>query len=160
MTRVRHARALAPIALLASAALLLVASGARGETNAGRHPTATASDAASAAPASAACTTGRRSLCITRGDDDHTVTVALGWTVDVELRSTGLTWGAPSEPGRRLLHQVGAARLDDGAAAVTYTAVAPGHTELRALERPVCAAGRACPQFVVLWQVQIHVTGR
>ncbi|MGA2453938.1 MAG: hypothetical protein ABSG93_10490 [Solirubrobacteraceae bacterium] len=159
MTRVRLRRALPPAALVSSAALLLGASGACGGTLTSRRPTSTASDAVQAAPASAACTTGKRSVCITRSDDNRTVTVGVGWTVDVQLRSPGLTWSVPTEPGSHLLRQVGAARRDGGAAQVAYTAIASGHTELRALERPLCAAGRACPQFIVLWQVRIHVTG-
>ncbi|HYB24922.1 MAG TPA: hypothetical protein VED41_14055 [Solirubrobacteraceae bacterium] len=99
-------------------------------------------------------------MCITRGDDGRTVTVGVGWTVDLDLRAQGLRWSVPAEVGPHLLRQLGAVGRAGGGVQIDYTAVAAGHTTLRATERPVCQTGRACPQFIVLWQVRIHVDGR
>jgi hypothetical protein len=145
------------VALLAVAVILLSACGgsAAQSTLASTPPSGSPRGAAGAT-----CTNGARSVCITRAADGRTVTVGLGWTVGVDLRAQALRWSAPSELAPRLLRQVGSVvRADDGVQ-VDYTAVAAGHTTLRATERPICGPGRACPQFIVLWQVHVRVNGR
>ncbi len=117
-------------------------------------------DSVPSASASAACTTGARSVCVTPSANGHTVTLGVGWTVTLDLHAPNSAWSDPSELGARLLRQIGAVRRDGGTVEVTYRAVAPGRTGLRALERPVCPPTRACPQFILVWEVHVRVTGR
>lgn len=99
-------------------------------------------------------------VCVTRGDGGHVITVKVGWTIGVDLHAPGSDWSAPVELGARVLRRTGAITRHAGAVEVAYNAVAPGATNLRATERPVCAPGRACPQFIVLWDVHVRVTDR
>jgi hypothetical protein len=66
-------------------------------------------------------------------------------------------WSGLSEIGTDLLRRIGALRYDAGAISASYEAVGPGRTALRAFERPRCTPTRACPQFILLWQVNIDV---
>jgi hypothetical protein len=115
---------------------------------------------APSASSASSCRNATRSVCITRADDGRTVTVGIDWTVGVELRAQGLVWSAPFQLSPRLLRQVGGVARANGGVQVAYTARARGRTTLQATERPICAPGRACPQFIVLWLVHIHVNGR
>jgi hypothetical protein len=155
---VNISRPLATAALVASALMLL---GGCGGTSADSSPSsAPPGHSAPAPPASAACTTGARSVCVTRAADGHTVTVGVGWTIRVDLHAPSSVWAAPSQSGAHLLRQIGAAHRSSGGVQVTYGAIAPGKTELRASERPMCTPGRMCPQFIVLWQLYVRVAGR
>ena len=102
---------------------------------------------------------GARAVCVTRSASGHTVTIAVGWTLGVDLHSPNSAWSTPSEIGARLLHQIGGVRRGTGSIEVAYRALAPGRTTLRAFERPVCQAGVACPQFILVWELNIHVSG-
>jgi hypothetical protein len=110
------------------------------------------------APASTTCRTGGHSVCLTRSSGGRTVGVGVGWTVAVELRTPAGVWSAPTQVGAHLLRQLGGVRHDGGGVAVFYRAQAPGRTALRAFERPVCPPMRACPQYILAWQVQLHVS--
>jgi hypothetical protein len=97
-------------------------------------------------------------VCLGRADGGHRVKVRLGQVVTVSLRGAGLEWSGLREVGPRLLRSKRSAHRRAGTVVVTYAVVAKGRTELRAHGAPHCAAGRACPQFILLWQVQIAVT--
>jgi len=120
----------------------------------------TATGASSGTPSQTAkpytCAPGARTLCVMAGDDGRTFTVRVGAHFTVELRAAHRTFTAPTESGAKVLELIGASH-SGGAAEAYYRALAPGHALLRALERPVCTPGRACPDFVVLWEVQVHV---
>ena len=102
------------------------------------------------------CAPAARTLCVMADDDGRTFTVRVGAYFTVELRAAHRTFSAPSESGAKALELIGASH-SGGAAEAYYRALAPGHAVLRALERPVCTPGRACPDFVLLWEVQVHV---
>jgi hypothetical protein len=110
--------------------------------------------------ASAACTNGARSVCLTPSAGGRTVAVGVGWTVAVRLGSPNSIWSEPSLHGRTLLRQLGAARRKENLVEVAYTAIAPGETDLRATERPACSPAHMCPQFILLWEVHIRVSPR
>jgi hypothetical protein len=107
-----------------------------------------------------ACAARPRAVCITRSDGDRTVSLGLGRTIVLVLATPGGNWSAPSEIGTHVLSPLGAPSRSGGGVTVIYRAAQPGTTTLRALERPVCAPGRMCPQFVLLWQVRIRVLPR
>jgi hypothetical protein len=107
---------------------------------------------------SAACRPGARAVCLTRSAGGHTIRVGVGWTIGLDLQSSGGSWSGPVQTGARLLRQLGAVRRDTGGFVVSYRATAPGQTALRAFERPVCAPMRACPQYILLWQVNVRVS--
>lgn len=71
-------------------------------------------------------------MCVTQNANGHTVTVHVGWTVDVVLHAPDSTGSGPSQLGQRLLRQVGQVRRRIGEVEVEYTAVAVGRTEVRA----------------------------
>jgi len=141
-----------------SALMLLGACGATGAEN--RPSSSPSGDGTASASASGACTNGARSVCVTAGADGRTITLRVGWTLGVDLHAPHRVWSAPSALGGGVLRQIGAIRRDGGAVRASYRTVAPGRAELRAFERPVCPPARACPQFIIEWQVHIRVTGR
>jgi hypothetical protein len=81
----------------------------------------------------------------------------VGWTVEVDLSTPDGTWSGPVEAAPRLLRQIGEVRRAGGAS-VAYRSASPGRTELRAFERPLCGPARACPQYILAWQLHIRVS--
>jgi hypothetical protein len=112
------------------------------------------------AAASTTCRAGGRSVCLTRSSGGRTIGVGVGWTVAVELRTPDGVWSVPTQVGAHLLRQQGGVDRQAGAVAVSYRALAPGRTALRAFERPVCPPMRACPQYILVWQVELRVSRR
>jgi hypothetical protein len=106
------------------------------------------------------CAPSAHTACLTPATGGKTVTLTIGATVDVALRATSSSWSGLSEVGPRLLRENGSTRAGPGAIEASYRAVETGHTALRAFERPVCPPMRACPQFILLWQVNIRVRPR
>jgi hypothetical protein len=82
----------------------------------------------------------------------------VGWTVEVALSTPNGTWSGPVEAGPRLLLQLGEVRRAGGGASVAYRSASPGRTALRAFERPLCGPARACPQYILAWQLHIRVS--
>ncbi len=121
-------------------------------------PSATAPGGYSSDPASTPCRAGAHSVCLTRSSGDRTIHVGVGWAVGVELRTPSGVWSVPVQAGAHLLRQLGSVRRNGGGVAVSYRALAPGRTALRAFERPVCPPMRACPQYILLWQVELRVS--
>jgi hypothetical protein len=121
-------------------------------------PSATVPNGYSSAPASTACPAGVHAVCLTRSSGGRTIQIGVGWTVGVELRTPSGVWTVPVQAGAHLLRQRGGVRRDGGAVEVSYRALARGRTALRAFERPVCPPMRACPQYILLWQVELRVS--
>jgi hypothetical protein len=96
-------------------------------------------------------------VCLDRADGGHRVQVARGDTVMVDLEGSGLRWSELRQVGPTLLHRVGPVVSRSGDLFASYRARSPGRTELRADGAPKCARGQACPQFVLLWQVQVII---
>jgi hypothetical protein len=88
------------------------------------------------------------------------VRVQQGQTVTVGLGGSSLRWSRLRQVGPHLLHQRGSTVVRAGALSASYVATTAGRTELRAGGAPKCAPGDACPQFIVLWQVQVVVVRR
>jgi hypothetical protein len=109
--------------------------------------------------AAGACRARARSVCVTAPANGRTVAVGVGWVVEVDLYAPNSTWSDPVALAPRLLRQSGEVRRVDGGVSVAYRAIAPGKTELRAFERPLCRPARACPQFILVWLVHIRVSG-
>jgi hypothetical protein len=107
----------------------------------------------------AACQPRIRSVCATPAANGHTVAVAVGWTIETDLHGSSSIWSTPVELGAQLLHRLGDVRRAGGGVSAAYRAVAPGRTELRAFERPLCRPGRACPQLILEWQLHVQVRG-
>ncbi len=125
-----------------------------------RGTSATTQRSGSSSPASAACRADRDTVCLTRGSGGRTIEVGVGWTVGVELRTPSGIWSAPEQVGTHLLDQLGGVRREGGGVEVSYRARAPGRTALRAFERPVCPPMRACPQYILVWQVELRMSRR
>jgi hypothetical protein len=97
-------------------------------------------------------------VCATAASNGHTIALAVGWTIEVDLHESSSIWSAPEEAGERLLRQLGGVRRAGGGVSVGYQAVAAGKTELRAFARPLCLPRRACPQFILAWKLRIQVS--
>jgi hypothetical protein len=93
---------------------------------------------------------------VTAAARGHTVTIATGWRLTLRLQATGRTFGVPTQQGGALRQLAPASRIN-GAVTVSYRAVRAGSVQLRALERPRCRAGAACPQFIELWTLTVRV---
>jgi hypothetical protein len=102
---------------------------------------------------------GRADLvCLDRSAGGTTVRVARGSLVQVDLGG-GLVWRNLHQvgAGARLLRSVVPATTHDGVLTARYRAEKSGRTALEATGAPHCAPGRACPQFLLLWRVQVIV---
>lgn len=102
------------------------------------------------------CVPGTHTICITAADRGRTITVSVGATLTVELRAPRRSFSRPTVSGAKVLALIGSSQ-SAGAAEAHYRALAPGRAVLRSVERPVCARGRACPEFLLLWQVSVLV---
>jgi hypothetical protein len=100
----------------------------------------------------------RGAACIGRSASGRTVRVRVGQKVEVDLSSAGLRWSGLGVVGPHLLRARGAVVQRGGKLSATYTAVAKGRTALQARGDPVCAPGRPCPQFILLWRVRVDVS--
>lgn len=103
------------------------------------------------------CVPSAHTVCVTPASSGKTVTLTIGAAMDVALRAASNSWSGLSQVGPRLLRPISSTRVGAGTIEASYRAVEPGHTALRAFERPVCPPMRACPQFILLWQVNIRV---
>jgi hypothetical protein len=103
------------------------------------------------------CQVRARTVCATAGSNGHTVAAGVGWTIEVDLHSSSGVWSTPVQVGERLLRQLGGVSRAGGGISAAYRTVAPGKTELRAFERRLCRVGRACPQFILVWELEIQV---
>jgi hypothetical protein len=103
------------------------------------------------------CRPSAHVVCLERADGGHKVAVRVGQTVHVSLSGSGLRWSGLREVGPELLRRKGPVDHHNGRLTASYTAEKGGSTDLRATGAPKCSPGRACPQFIVLWQVQLAV---
>ncbi len=116
----------------------------------------TATGPAGGAPPADPCAPGTRTICITAAERGRTITVRVGAIFTLDLRAPRRTFSEPSQSGAKVLELIAASR-SASAAEASYRALAPGRAELRSVERPVCRPGRACPLFLVLWEVTVLV---
>jgi hypothetical protein len=110
-----------------------------------------------AAAAVSGCRSQHHVVCLDRADGGHRVPVARGATVTVELAGSGLRWSDLREVGPALLHRTGSVVSRSGGLVASYRATSSGRTELEASGAPRCAPRRACPQFLLLWEVQVVI---
>jgi hypothetical protein len=127
-------------------------------TGAGAGPSASDPAAASTTAAAIGCPRHDRGVCIDRTDDSRTVPVRVGQTVTVALSGATLRWSGLHQVGPALLRRQGAVRqAGAGGLAASYAAVKAGRTTLQAGGKPMCAPGKACPQYILVWQVRLVV---
>lgn len=111
---------------------------------------------AGAAPATR-CTSSRAQLCVNAADGGRTARARVGQRVELVLATAGQRWGEPRLIGHALV-AVGAPRRSGIGWTAAYRAVRPGTAAVQATEQPSCAKGVACPQYVLLWRVQVLVS--
>jgi hypothetical protein len=109
------------------------------------------------AGAAIGCPAHVRGVCVDRADGGRAVPVRIGQTVRVALSGSTLRWGGLRQVGPALLHRNGGVRQRAGGLTASYTAVKAGRTTLRASGAPKCSPGKACPQFILVWQVHLVV---
>jgi hypothetical protein len=105
------------------------------------------------------CTTTPRNVCVTSASGGRTVVLSVGSTLHLELDARHKSWSAPALLGTTVLRQASPITRRSGTIDVAYKALAPGRTQLRATARPICLPAHACPQFIVLWELHVRVTG-
>jgi hypothetical protein len=113
---------------------------------------------ASAFTADGACHGSGDIVCIGQSDSYRSVNVRLGQTVEVTLSETSLVWSDLRQVGPQLLRVTHGVTRTVRQLRETYEAIAVGHTTLQATGAPRCSVGQACPQFLLLWRVEIVVT--
>jgi hypothetical protein len=106
--------------------------------------------------AAGGCPPHGRAVCLDRADSGHTVHVRVGQTVMVALNGSTLKWSGLRQVGPTVLRFKNAVSHAGGLTA-SYAAAKSGRTELRASGAPKCSPGKACPQFIVVWQVRVVV---
>lgn len=111
--------------------------------------------ATQAAPA--ACRPAVTLWCVGRSDGGHTVRMRKGQYLTVDLNGGQLRWSGLHQVGPGVLRLRGRVVSDDAGLTAGYQAVKVGRGELQANGAPRCAAGQACPQFILLWQVRVVV---
>jgi hypothetical protein len=116
--------------------------------------------AAAAEPAVPGCHPGPHVVCLGRTDGGHSVHVVVGRTVTVVLAGSGLRWSDLRQVGPHLLHQRGATVVRGGTLTASFVAATAGRTALQASGAPNCPPGKACPQFILLWQVRVIIARR
>ena len=102
------------------------------------------------------CPIHGRAVCVDRAGSGQTVHVRVGQTVRVVLNGSTLKWSGLRQVGPKVLRLKSAVRRAGGLTA-SYVAAKPGRTVLRASGAPKCSPGKACPQFIVVWQVRVVV---
>jgi hypothetical protein len=112
----------------------------------------------SASAADSTCHGSADLVCIGQSSSNKGVTVRLGETVEVTLSDTSLKWSDLRQVGPQLLRVTQKVTRSVRQLRETYKAIAVGHTTLQATGAPKCTAGQACPQFLLLWRIQIVVT--
>ena len=161
----RSASALAATAVAAATLLLASACGASSDG----HGSSTASRYASAPSpppvggtggrvAGASCEIRPGSVCLTERARGHTVQLTVGWTLTLRLGAPGRRFGAPRLAGGQALQALGPPRRSSTEVVAGFRAVKPGTVQLRATERPLCPAGRPCPDYVALWTLTVRVS--
>jgi hypothetical protein len=113
-----------------------------------------------ASTSSGSCVQSARSICLTAADDGRTVSVGVGWRITLDLHAPQRRFGEPMRSGANVLGQLTPARRNAGALEASYRALTAGRAELLAVEQPICHPGRACPQYLVLWKVEVRVLSR
>ncbi len=103
------------------------------------------------------CPPHGRVVCVDRADGGHSVHVRVGQTLMVVLNGSTLRWSGLRQVGPVLLRSKGAVSHRGGGLTASYTAAKAGRTALRAGGAPKCSPGKACPQFLLLWQVRVVV---
>jgi len=111
--------------------------------------------AAASAPSS--CPGRGQAVCVDRADGGRTVHLRVGQRVQVVLSGATLQWSGPRLVGPHLLRLRGRATDGAGTLRASYVAVGAGRTTLEASGAPKCSPGKACPQFILLWQVRVVV---
>lgn len=118
-------------------------------------PTAVTTGPASSRPG---CQPAAHLVCVLASDNGRVVRASVGDTVRVYLTSADHTWSALVQGSPRLLRPSSSQVPAAGGVDVTYLAIAPGQTSLQASERPKCPRGQACPQYVLLWRVEVRIS--
>jgi len=106
---------------------------------------------------SSGCRSSASLVCVTAGDSGHRVQIRIGQRLTVTLNDAGLVWSTIREIGPPLLKQLGHPIVAGTFLKTSYAAVDAGQTALQASAAARCSAGQACPQFMLLWRVQLHV---
>ena len=104
-----------------------------------------------------ACVATARVVCITRSSEGVTTRAKVAQTIKVVLGGS-LRWSGPRLSGPSVLREVGTPVTHGGKEISSYLAVGKGRVTLEATGAPICSIGKACPQFILLWQAQVLVT--
>ncbi len=106
--------------------------------------------------ASVPCAIRAGAVCVTERAGGHTLQLTEGWTLTVRLGASGRVFSAPRQDGDAL-QALGAPKREGAEVVSVFRAVKAGTSQLRATERPLCRAGQACPQYIVLWTLTVRV---
>jgi hypothetical protein len=105
----------------------------------------------------ASCHPSSSLVCVGQSDSAHSVDVRLGERLQVTFNTVSLTWSNLRQVGPPLLRVTKRPTTSAHQFTETFTPVSVGHTALQATASPRCSPNQACPEFILLWQVQIIV---
>jgi hypothetical protein len=112
----------------------------------------------SSAAVASGCPAHGRVACVDRSDGGHVLHLGVGRALRVVLAGPSLRWSGLRQSAPEVLRPSGPMVHHNGGITASYVAVKAGHGMLRAGGAPRCERGRACPQFVLLWQVRVVVS--
>ncbi len=99
-------------------------------------------------------------MCVTETARGHTVQLTVGSTLTLRLGAPGRRFSVPRPSGGNALQALGQPRRSGGETIASFRAVRPGTAQLRATEGPVCRPGSPCPDYLVLWTLNVRVKRR
>jgi hypothetical protein len=101
------------------------------------------------------------SVVLDNQSDGSSKVVARGARLTVDLVGRdAMRWSTivVSPPGNVLIRQ-SSSQAPNGSSTAVFLASAQGRATLTSTGRPVCTAGLACPQYILLWRVSVVVDG-
>ena len=136
--------------MLSVCALVLAACASPASLGRGTTPTS--------ATGSSPCREFGRDIGVTQHDGGKTFALSRCTTVTLSLGGSSLDWSAPVLSGSDVLHVVEPYRVRSGHGRARYVTIRTGRETLQAIGRPKCEAGKACPQFELLFTVEFDAS--
>jgi predicted secreted protein len=114
--------------------------------------------AGSASAARVTPPTSTNTVILTNANNGSSVTATKGELVVVHLSSSRIRWPeAQVIESNPVLVFVSGSTSTTGASTTVFRVANYGTAQLTATGYPICAAAKACPAFVILWQATVDV---
>jgi hypothetical protein len=99
-----------------------------------------------------------KTVILTNSSNGSSVVASKGELIVVELSGGKLRWStAQAIQSTPVLVLVSGSTSTTGSSTTVFRVANYGTAQINATGYPICAAGKVCPQFVVLWQATVVV---